>query len=244
MEGRPLKMELDTGSAVTIISQHTLEEHDPNYKLLPTETRLKTYSGEQLCPLGKVQVSVQLKDQEANMEMIVTKQEGPTLFGRDWLKALQLDWSEIKHVQATTSTLKKKVTEILHKYPEVFSNGEGKLQKIKGTLTLHTEAQPKFVKARSVPYPLRPKVEEELQALESAGIITPVEFSDWATPIVPIVKPTGDVRNCGDYKVTVNPMLKVDRYPLPKVEDIFASLAGGYTLIPKWSWTRSRKTSW
>ena len=35
------------------------------------------------------------------------------------------------------------------------------------------------------------------------------------------------VRICGDYKVTVNPILQVDQYPVPKAEDLFASLAGG-----------------
>jgi len=35
------------------------------------------------------------------------------------------------------------------------------------------------------------------------------------------------VRICGDYKITVNQAAKTESYPLPKIEDIFASLAGG-----------------
>ena len=66
-------------------------------------------------------------------------------------------------------------------------------------------------------------MEAELERLQKAGIITPIEWSEWATPIVVVPKPDGAIRLCGDYKTTVNPALKIDKYPISKIEDIFAS---------------------
>ena len=54
-----------------------------------------------------------------------------------------------------------------------------------------------------------------------------MSWSEWATPVIPVVKQNGTVRICGDVKVTVNPQLKVDQYPLPRIDDIFARLTGG-----------------
>ncbi|XP_063375565.1 uncharacterized protein K02A2.6-like isoform X1 [Cydia amplana] len=60
-----------------------------------------------------------------------------------------------------------------------------------------------------------------------SGVIEPVDCADWATPLVPVTKKDGGLRVCADFKVTLNPVLKVDRYPLPKVEELFANLSGG-----------------
>ena len=32
---------------------------------------------------------------------------------------------------------------------------------------------------------------------------------------------------CGDFSITVNPVSKLDRYPIPRVEDLFARLNKG-----------------
>ena len=54
-----------------------------------------------------------------------------------------------------------------------------------------------------------------------------METSEWAAPVVPVLKPDGTVRLCGDYRLTINRAAKPDTYPLPRVEDLFATLAGG-----------------
>ena len=52
------------------------------------------------------------------------------------------------------------------------------------------------------------------------GVIEKVRYSEWAAPIVPVVKPDNSIRVCGDYKVTVNSVLEVDQHPLPNPEEL------------------------
>ena len=89
------------------------------------------------------------------------------------------------------------------------------------------DVNPVFCKARPVPYALKPLVEQELANLEKDGVISPIAFSDWAAPIVPVLKSNRSVRICGDFKLTVNKVSKLDRYPIPRIEDLFAKLSGG-----------------
>ena len=116
---------------------------------------------------------------------------------------------------------------MLDKYSDVFEDKLGTFKSAKAKLTLKEDSQAHLCKARAPPYALRPKVEEELRRLQNEGILTKVEWSDWATPIVPVPKKDGSVRICGDYKGTVNPELQAEQYPLPRIEDIFAKLSGG-----------------
>ena len=67
----------------------------------------------------------------------------------------------------------------------------------------------------------------ELDRLEREGLLRKTHYSEWAAPIVVVPKRNGKLRLCGDFKVTINPALNVDQYPLPRLEDIFATLVGG-----------------
>ena len=88
-------------------------------------------------------------------------------------------------------------------------------------------AKPCFCKARTILCAFKAKVEEELEQLVKEGTLEPVQFAEWAAPIVPVLKSDkSSVRICGDFGQTMNPVSKLDRYPIAKVEDLFAALAG------------------
>ncbi|CAM5073319.1 unnamed protein product [Natator depressus] len=95
------------------------------------------------------------------------------------------------------------------------------------TLNIKPDSQPKYLKARTVPNAIRPKVEADLERLVTNGVLIPVTHSPWATSIIPIVKKDGSLWICGDFKVTVNSVLCAEQYPLPRIDDLFTGLAGG-----------------
>lgn len=69
---------------------------------------------------------------------------------------------------------------------------------------------PRFYKPRLVPNAMRKKVEIELDRLTDQGMIELVKFSEWAAPIVPVLKPDNSVHICGLYKLRVNQVSKPD----------------------------------
>ena len=67
-----------------------------------------------------------------------------------------------------------------------------------GPKLFESNASPQFLRARSAPYFYRDMVEIELEKLVSEGTLESVEHSDWATPIVAVLKLVRRVRICGD----------------------------------------------
>ena len=88
-------------------------------------------------------------------------------------------------------------------------------------------ATPQYFKPRPLTYALRYKVAAELSRLEKEGVLKKVESFDWAIPLVPVRKPDGTVRICGDFKLTLNQYLDVPEYPMLTPEELFTKLNGG-----------------
>ncbi|KAL6419162.1 hypothetical protein ACFW04_014039 [Cataglyphis niger] len=74
-----------------------------------------------------------------------------------------------------------------------------------------------FLKSRLIPFKLLTLLEKELDKLVQIGILTKVKKSEWATPIVPILKANGTIRVCGD------PL----HYPQLIQDELFVKLTGG-----------------
>ena len=105
-----------------------------------------------------------------------------------------------------------------NRYQEVFSEKLGTITPFQAKLSVAPNAKPKFFKPRTVPFALKERVESELDRLERDGVLEKTPYSEWAAPIVTVPKQDGQIRICGDYKVTINPKMDVDQYPLPKPE--------------------------
>lgn len=86
-----LEMELDTGAGVSVIPEKIFKEKFPNVEMKPSDTVLKTYTGQRIKPVGLAEVSVRYQNQSKNLKLYIVKKVRVTLFGRDWLKHITLN---------------------------------------------------------------------------------------------------------------------------------------------------------
>ena len=151
---------------------------------------------------GCVNVSVFYRGQKEQLSLQVVQGAGSTLLGRDWLKRIKLNWKELNYVNSVFQT--SNLQSVLNDYSDVFKDELGLMRDIKISLQVVPDAQPRYHRPRPIPYAMRSRVAAELDRLDKEGVIEPVAHSEWATPIVPVVKRDGSICICGDFKVTLN----------------------------------------
>ena len=188
-----------------------------------TEHRVKRTHIDEIPVSGVCQIAVSYKGSTPKAMEVTEKRKGPSLLGRDWLKHIRLDWPEIFTV-TQGSAHNAELEEVHGQFAEIWGETRGTIKGVKASIVVDPAAQPRFFKPGPVPYTLYEKVGQELDKMEAEGTIEKVQFSDWAAPIVTVVKP---VRICGDYKVTVNGVSRLDSYPIPKTDDLLAKVGGG-----------------
>jgi len=180
---------------------------------------LKAYTGSQVQVVEEAQVDVSYGEQKGKFTLYVVKGNGSCLLGCNWLRHICLDWKSIASLDMKDGLNHLEL--LFKKYIQHGIQGDlGMLQSAHATLHVKLITTLKFFKSHSVPHAIRESMEIELDRLETAGIIEKVEHSDWAAPVVLIPKGDRKLRLCGNYKVTINPQLLVDKYLLPRPEDL------------------------
>ncbi|XP_055922730.1 uncharacterized protein K02A2.6-like, partial [Eupeodes corollae] len=235
------QFQLDTGATCSMIGLKAYRQlGEPELK--HTNQILKAY-GNQLVPIkGATCVSVSWKNNVHKLPLIVTDmEEGSSIMGMDWFQTLKFSISCCNMIEepstllaaAPNANLDKMVRDVCSRFPEVFSPELGCCKDFKAKLFLKPGARPKFCKPRPLPFALMEPVKAELDRLVKAGVLMPVDFSEWAAPIVVVQKQSGSLRICGDFKIGVNPQLDVARHPMPRFEEICHKLKGGqhFTII-------------
>ncbi|CAH2207977.1 jg821, partial [Pararge aegeria aegeria] len=219
-------MQVDTGASFSLVNERTwnvLDKRLPRDSLQPVQLSLRTWNETPVKLLGQATVSVRFKDIVQVLNVIVAKGTGPNLLGRDWLSPLKITMN----INFVANGDLVQMEKVIANHGEVFRDGLGTYKGNPVAIHVKSGANPRFLKARPVPYALRERVEKEIDRLEREGVLRAVSFSEWATPVVPIVKKSGEIRLCGDYRSTVNEATESDTYPMPTANEVFATVAGG-----------------
>ena len=143
-------MEVDTAASLTVLNESTYSRIGTNPELKPTAAKLSTYTGELLPVLGTVDVNVVYQSYSLTLPAIVVKGTGPNLFGRDWMSAIRLDWSQIHSVRSTTS-----LELVLQKHSAVFRDEVGLMKTVKATLHVKPDVQPRYFRPRHISFHAR-----------------------------------------------------------------------------------------
>lgn len=159
-----MKMELDTGSPCSIISNRNLHVIKDHFKLLPTNRQFTSYSGHKVNCIGRMPVTVRLGTKVCRLNLYVVNGELDTLMGREWISKFvnQKDFvrlfesssSQINGITTTPPELSPSeqilLKEVLDKFQGVFRNVAGKLIGPPAKVHLKADATPIFLKAREV----------------------------------------------------------------------------------------------
>ena len=210
---KPVEFKLDTGAAVTAISEEV-------FKTLPTvqlQKPSKILSGptkQNLNVMGQFKATLEHKNAKSEQEVFVIQKLQNNLLGLPAITALNI----LCRIQATYAE------DILSQFPEIFT-GLGNLGQ-EYQIQIKPDAQPFALHtSRTVPLPLHDKV-QELNHMERGGVISKVDDpTPWCAGMDVVPKKSGAIRICVDLKKLNESVLR-EVHPLPRVDETLALLAG------------------
>lgn len=229
LNGKMQNFEVDSGVKYSLLSDYDFKLLDLKIPLENSSIVFRSYSGNIIKPLGRVQVKIKYHSKEIVGDLHIVPNGHEALLGREWIRALQIELHQIDNEMFSTKSVsqistKTSTEDVISIFSNIFEERIGCVPNFQVSLQLREGSKPVFTREREVPYALRERVNKELDTLEANGIISPVAVSDWGSPLVIIPKADGGVRLCVDYKCGVNERLVKSNYPIRRIDDVLHSL--------------------
>lgn len=182
INGIPIKLQLDTASDITIISEYTWRKlNQPVCQ--PTIQNARTANGNPLRLLDEIKCIIQCNNHSQAGKIFITDAPNLNVLGTDWFDKFGLGEIPINAVCTTIKT-HNKVHAIQSEFADIFTNELSRCTKTKVKLHIKSESRPAFRAKRPVAYAAIPIVDQKLDRLQKLDIISSIKFSGWAAPIV------------------------------------------------------------
>ena len=221
IEGNLVPFEVDSGATVSTLNEDYV--HKLGLSISNCSKSLSAYDNFKINVMGKVLVNVCYKSYKVQQLMYVVGKHNSNLCGKDLMDKVGIYLAGIEDV-SRVNTVSGDVTELLKDYSV---NTDKPISGILAEIHVKSESTPKFNKPRNEVYHHKPMVEEALNKMIEEKIIEPINYSEWAAPIVTVLKSDKEsVRVCGDF-TRLNKCISCDQYPLPRVDELLADIGKG-----------------
>ncbi|XP_038063231.1 uncharacterized protein K02A2.6-like [Patiria miniata] len=210
VQGQMVQFLLDTGSEVNILPANVYKSLKLSDKTLqPTTLRLHGYFGGKAKPLGQKKLSCEMKNRQYSLVFQILA-SGQPVIGKTACEALGL-------IQRVYTMVNR---------DNVFE-GTGCLEGPPVNIKLTDSATPYCVTApRRIPLPLLPQLKQELEKMETQGIVKRItEPTEWCAPIVIVPKKNNQIRLCVDLR-QLNKAVQRERFTIPSLEEVLGKIVG------------------
>uniref|UniRef100_A0A8C5Q7G7 Gypsy retrotransposon integrase-like protein 1 n=1 Tax=Leptobrachium leishanense TaxID=445787 RepID=A0A8C5Q7G7_9ANUR len=234
LNNRPQSCQLDSGATCDVMCLKDKMMLAPDAHLLPSDTKLKLYSGELMKSLGLFRTECVLRGQRHKLEFeIVEARQKPLLSGSTCERLGLIHFSVPAELNVIDNQSKGPLTKhrLLQEFSDVFT---GPVESVPGEVhfDLDLSVPPVQCAPRNVPVALKQAVKAQLDQYEADGHLAPVtDPTDWISNMV-IVKKPDKLRICIDPKF-LNLALRRSHYIMPTLEDVLYKLpkARLFTLV-------------
>ncbi len=216
---RTVACKLDTGAQVNIMSEMDFNKLKPRPKLHSAKVKVTGYSGIDIPVKGKCVVKVQYKEKTYHLSFVVVPKDVSALLGLAACEKLNL----VRRVLVVEETSEFEYDSVLREFEDVFK-GLGCLSGVH-TIQVDKTVPPVVHPCRKVPFALKQQLKEELDRMESLGVIQKIdEPTEWVSSLVIVDKKNGKLRICLDPR-DLNRAIKREHFKLPTREEIMAQFA-------------------